>query len=78
MQIDGDTAQVELEVPTPAARILARDPAKTIKGQICTYNPEVDRTSGADGKKKTKPVYKDFGIVRIHISGGERHLNVFG
>jgi len=75
---DSEIAQLTLEGPIATNRILARDPAKTVKGQICTYNPEVDRTPGIDGKKKTKPIYEDFGVVCIHNLLGKRHLNVFG
>lgn len=60
------------------ARTVARDINKKVLGSICVYNPELDLTS-SDGKKKTKPIYKEFGaIVRILESAGERHLIVFG
>ena len=50
LQSDTLGSQTASERPATAVRILARDPTKSIKGHICTYNPELDRTSGADGK----------------------------
>jgi histone-lysine N-methyltransferase SETD1 len=47
-------------------RIHARDPARGIKGAICTYDPILDRKMGSNDKKKAKPIYKEFGLVRIH------------
>jgi histone-lysine N-methyltransferase SETD1 len=48
----------------PEPRIYARDPNRSVKGTICTYDPLLDRISSSD-KKKSKPTYKEFGLVRI-------------
>jgi len=47
-------------------RIHMRDPAKGIKGTQCTYDPLLDRKLSSNDKKKAKPIYKEFGLVRIH------------
>lgn len=47
-------------------RVHARDPTRGIKGTICTYDPNLDRKLGSNEKKKAKPTYKEFGLVRIH------------
>jgi histone-lysine N-methyltransferase SETD1 len=71
-----DVAQTKVTATTHSnLRIHARDPARGIKGNICTYDPLLDRTPNLDGKKKTKPTYKEFGLVRI-ILVGERRLTV--
>jgi len=58
--------------PTPAdeklaeQRVHARDPARGVKGSKCTYDPLVDRKLSSNDRKKAKPIYKDFGLVRTH------------
>lgn len=57
-------------------RIHARDPTRGIRGTICTYDPNLDRKLSSNEKKKAKPIYKEFGLVRIHNLLGGRHLVV--
>ena len=60
-------AQAAMPDPEPAdPRIYARDPMRGIKGTICTYDPNLDRKLGSNDKKKAKPIYKEFGLVRIY------------
>jgi histone-lysine N-methyltransferase SETD1 len=56
------TPSAQADQPTPAFRVFARDPNKSVKGEICTYDP--------NDKKKAKPIYKEFGLVRIIQSVG--------
>jgi histone-lysine N-methyltransferase SETD1 len=56
------------------SRFYARDPTRGVKGTICTYDPLLDRTSS--DKKKSKPTYKEFGLVRITYSVGSVILHV--
>jgi histone-lysine N-methyltransferase SETD1 len=51
-------------------RVFARDPNKGVKGMICTYDPLLDRKLSSNEKKKAKPIYKEFGLVRILQSLG--------
>lgn len=51
-------------------RIYARDPGRGVKGTKCIYDPQLDDKLSSSGKKKAKPVYKDFGLVRTHILRG--------
>ena len=57
-------------------RISARDPARSVKGDKCIYDPLTDRKLGSNERKKAKAKYAEFGLVRIHNhkSAGERHL----
>ena len=50
----------------PEPRVYARDPSRSVKGTKCTYDPLLDRKLGSSEKKKAKPIYKEFGLVRIH------------
>lgn len=61
-------AQPPVEAPhIPAdSRVYARDPNKGVKGIKCTYDPLLDKTAA----RKTKPIYKEFGLVRIIQSVG--------
>jgi [histone H3]-lysine4 N-trimethyltransferase SETD1 len=52
----------------PPARIFAREPNRSIKGTICTYDP--DKHTSSDRKRKGKVIYKDFGLVCIQSVGG--------
>jgi hypothetical protein len=56
--------------PPSDPRVYARDPNKGVKGSICTYDPLLDRKLSSNEKKKAKPIYKDFGLVRIIQSLG--------
>lgn len=47
-------------------RTHARDPKRSVKGAICTYDPNLDRKLSSNDKKKAKAIYKEFGLVRIH------------
>lgn len=48
---------------SPAPRIYARDPNKGVKGEKCTYDPQLDHKLSSSDRKKTKPIYKVFGLV---------------
>ena len=56
--------------PPPEPRVFARDPNKGVKGIICTYDPLLDRKLSSNEKKKARPTYKEFGLVRILQSRG--------
>lgn len=54
-------------------RAPARDPACSVKGVKCTYDPLLDRSLSSSEKKKAKPTYEEFGLVRntrIYCWGG--------
>ena len=70
---------ITTQTPT-ASRIYARDPNNGPKGDKCTYDPLLDPKLSDREKKKAKPIYKEFGIVRTHNLSRERHLDlrVFG
>jgi histone-lysine N-methyltransferase SETD1 len=57
-----------------STRVFARDPNTSVKGEICTYDPLLDRKMNSSDKKKAKPIYKEFGLVRIYNLLGGRHL----
>lgn len=60
-------AQNDIGVPNPTKpRVYARDPAIGVKGTKCTYDPLLDRKLSSNEKKKAKPIYKEFGLVRTH------------
>jgi histone-lysine N-methyltransferase SETD1 len=64
---DISQAQCASSDPNPAEpRVLARDPTRGVKGNKCIYDPLLDRKLSSNDKKKAKPTYKDFGLVRIH------------
>jgi histone-lysine N-methyltransferase SETD1 len=48
-------------------RVYARDPSIGVKGTKCTYDPYLDRRLDSAQKRKTKPIYKEFGLVRITL-----------
>jgi histone-lysine N-methyltransferase SETD1 len=56
--------------PASEPRVYARDPNTGVKGMICTYDPLLDRKLSSNEKKKAKPTYKEFGLVRITTSPG--------
>lgn len=62
------SAQPPAEAPHKPtdSRVYARDPNKGVKGIKCTYDPLLDKTAS----KKAKPIYKEFGLVRIIQSVG--------
>jgi histone-lysine N-methyltransferase SETD1 len=43
----------------------ARDPLLSVKGIKCTNDPLLDRLRKKNVNKNAKPVYKEFGLVRI-------------
>jgi [histone H3]-lysine4 N-trimethyltransferase SETD1 len=68
---DSPPAQPALADQLPSdPRVYARDPNRGIKGIICTYDPLLDRKLGSNEKKKAKPIYKEFGLVRKIKSAG--------
>jgi histone-lysine N-methyltransferase SETD1 len=61
-------------------RVPARDPARSIKCIKRTYDPLLDTSLSSSEKRKTKPIYKEFGLVCTHdnftLRGrGGRHLD---
>lgn len=58
------SATIDMINETP--RIFARDPNKGMKGKKCIYDPLLDRKLSSNDKKKAKPIYKEFGLVRTH------------
>lgn len=54
-------------------RVLMRDASQRVLGFICTRDPLLDDSIPKDKAKKTKPTYKEFGMVRTY-NCGERHL----
>lgn len=50
-------------------RVHARDPEKGVKGMKCIYDPQLDRKLSSNDKKRAKPTYTEFGLVRIHAVG---------
>ena len=54
--------------------IYTRDPNKGVKGDKCTYDPLLDHKLSDREKKKAKPIYKEFGLVRTHNLLRARHL----
>ena len=61
------------QTPT-SPRIYARDPNSGVKGEKCIYDPLLDHKLSDREKKKAKPTYKEFGLVRTHNLLRERHL----
>ena len=55
-------------IPSFAERCPARDPLPSIKGLKCTYDPLLDRLRNKSVNKTSKPIYKEFGLVRTFIS----------
>jgi histone-lysine N-methyltransferase SETD1 len=47
----------------PVPRIQARDPNRDVKGEKCTYDPQLDPKLSSSDRKKAKPIYKVFGLV---------------
>ena len=45
-----------------SARIPARPLGRQVKGEICTYDPELDKKLSSKEKRKLKPVYREFGL----------------
>jgi histone-lysine N-methyltransferase SETD1 len=64
------------EQSSPITRIYARDPNNGVKGEKCTYDPLLDPRLSDREKKKAKPIYKEFGMVRTYNLLRERHLFV--
>ncbi|KAI9046494.1 hypothetical protein LZ554_009241 [Drepanopeziza brunnea f. sp. 'monogermtubi'] len=51
------------EEQTPAdPRTFARNPGKAVKGNVCTYDPNLDRKTSSKERKHAKPIYKDIGL----------------
>ncbi|KAI9884967.1 MAG: hypothetical protein M1823_003243 [Watsoniomyces obsoletus] len=78
MGTDGDDRPVEqssaMEVP-PQRKILprARDLGGEVKGEICTYDPELDKTLSSRERRKRKAEYRSFGAeVGLFMSGSIR------
>lgn len=53
-------------LPTVAGRRPARDPARSVRGVKCIYDPFTDRKLSTNDKKKARPVLQEFGLVRTH------------
>ena len=50
--------------PAAVERVPARDPYRSVKCVKLTYDPLVDASLSSSEKKKAKPIYKEFGLVR--------------
>ncbi|TAQ84538.1 hypothetical protein B7494_g7135, partial [Chlorociboria aeruginascens] len=62
-----DEAGNEYETPSHSTiptkpRVYARDPARGVKGIKCTYDPLIDPRLSEREKKKSKTIYKEFGL----------------
>ncbi|PBP25123.1 SET domain-containing protein [Diplocarpon rosae] len=55
------TAKVEEEPPADP-RVFARALGTCVKGNVCTYDPNLDRKLTSNERKKAKPIYKDIGL----------------
>lgn len=53
-------------LPSVTGRPRARDPARSVKGVRCTYDPFTDRKLSTNDKKKARPILEEFGLVRTH------------
>ena len=51
----------------PNPRVFARDPSRVIQGIKCAYDPLLDRKNSSTELKKKRPIYKEFGLVRITL-----------
>jgi histone-lysine N-methyltransferase SETD1 len=58
------------DIPPADPRVYARGPIDSVKGNICTYDPELDANLSKDKKRKAKPIYKEFGLVCTLQSAG--------
>lgn len=47
-----------------AMRVIMRDPERGVKGKKCVYDPALDKNITSSERKKKKPIYKEFGLVR--------------
>jgi histone-lysine N-methyltransferase SETD1 len=67
-------------LPEVVDRIPPRDLSRPVMGVQCTYDPLLDLTISSSERRKAKPIYKEFGLVRtIHIHShtegrGERRV----
>ncbi|CAL3963111.1 unnamed protein product [Diplocarpon coronariae] len=55
------TVRVE-EQPPAEPRVFARASGICVKGNVCTYDPNLDRKLTSNERKKAKPIYKDIGL----------------
>ncbi|KAK4177626.1 putative histone-lysine N-methyltransferase, H3 lysine-4 specific [Triangularia setosa] len=55
-----DTSSV---LPSVPERMPARDPSRPIQCVVCTYDPLMDKKLSSGERMKTKPKYKEFGLV---------------
>ncbi|KAI9838780.1 MAG: histone methyltransferase set1 [Thelocarpon superellum] len=46
----------------PPVRRQARPPGREKKGEVCTYDPELDRTLTSKERRKLLPTYRDIGV----------------
>lgn len=60
-------------LPDVVDRIPPRDLSRPVMGIQCTYDPLLDLTISSSERRKAKPRYKEFGLVRtIHIHSHTR------
>jgi histone-lysine N-methyltransferase SETD1 len=60
-------------LPSVTGRTPARDPTRSVRGIKCTYDPSLDRKLPASDKRRAKPTFDEFGLVRtnkIYLRGG--------
>ena len=76
--LNGSATEYLVPLPDGTERVPIRDPSRPVVCTICTYDPLLDKKISSSEKKKAKPIYKDFGLVRTlnNTSAwrGERHL----
>jgi histone-lysine N-methyltransferase SETD1 len=68
-QAVADTSSVDNDQNFASTRLVLRDPNKGVKGEKCTYDPQLDHKLSSSDKKKAKPIYKAFGLVCTHSAG---------
>lgn len=62
--------KIVVQEPPPIIRVHARETGRNFKGNICLYDPLLDKKLSSSERKKVKPMYKEFGLVRIILSAG--------
>lgn len=75
---NGSAHDAPAAVSSVAERVPARDPSRPIQCIRCIYDPLLDTSLSSSEKRKTKPIYKEFGLVctpETLTLRGERHLD---
>ena len=75
--LNGSVTESLVPLPDGTERVPPCDPSRSVLCTICTYDPLLDKKISSSEKKKAKPIYKDYGLVRtLNMSAwkGGRHL----